>query len=303
MKKLQYCFFIFLSCNSVAQPIVTDTSLVVKPYFVPGEVKTYMVTEDEKIDYGPMIPVKAKSVYRITFKVLDTAKGYNILYSSETISTSNKRLALESLIARVSDHVNFTFRINKEGWVDSSSFDKTRIQLLRSFDSIAAAEKFSESDQVGVLFLREKLEDGSAVEGFMKPLMLFNDLYTKQLFRNRKDFISGTKWDIFYKPTLPGVMVLELKDVNKTDSTANLLVSFIGNRDSMAKYANPVFQQIHTDVTGRPMKSLPSEMRNDFKRNYKIMLRSGWPITIDNLENQFYLQKITYKTSMKLVEN
>ena len=262
-----------------------------------------MVTEDEKIDYGPMIPVKAKSVYRITFKVLDTAKGYNILYSSETISTSNKRLALESLIARVSDHVNFTFRINKEGWVDSSSFDKTRIQLLRSFDSIAAAEKFSESDQVGVLFLREKLEDGSAVEGFMKPLMLFNDLYTKQLFRNRKDFISGTKWDIFYKPTLPGVMVLELKDVNKTDSTANLLVSFIGNRDSMAKYANPVFQQIHTDVTGRPMKSLPSEMRNDFKRNYKIMLRSGWPITIDNLENQFYLQKITYKTSMKLVEN
>lgn len=303
IKKIYILFFLFLYFNSFAQPIVTDTSLVVRPYFALGETKTYLVTEDSRIDFGPMIPVKAESVFRITFKVLDTTKGYKILYLAETIMTSNKRWALESFKAKVSDHVSFTFKINKEGWIDSFSFNKTRRQLLQSFDSIAANEKFSESDQIGVSLLRKDLENGKAVEGFMKPLMLFNDLFTKQVFRNRKDFVAANRWDIFYRPTLPGVMILELKDVNKTDSTANLTVSFVGNRDSMFKYANPVFQQIHTDLTGKPMKFQPSEMRNDFKRKYTIMLHSGWPVTIDNLETEFYQQKITYKTSMKLVEN
>ncbi len=51
------------------------------------------------------------------------------------------------------------------------------------------------------------------------------------------------------------------------------------------------------------MKYQPSEMQNDFQRNYEVMLHSGWPAIITDKAIEFYLQRVTYKTKMTLIEN
>jgi hypothetical protein len=304
MKKLLTAFLCFFALISSAQSIVTDTSVIIKPFFILGETRTYLVTEDCKIESGLLFPVNAESQYKIVFKILDTAKGYTISYSVQTIKTSNKRWAMESLKAKVSDNINFIYRLSRDGWVvDLFNFNRTKRQLLNRLDSVAAIEKFSEIDQKGIKYLRRDIENGRAVEGFMKPLMLFNDLFTKPPFRNRKDFVAVNRWDIFYQAELPGVMILELKDANKKTGIANVAVDFIGNRDSMAKYANLAFQEVYSDLTGKPMKYQPAEAKNDFKRDYTVMLDTGWPILITNKVIEFYLQRITYKTKITLVRN
>lgn len=304
MKKLLPAFLCFFGLISSAQPIVTDTSVVIKPFFTLGETRTYLVTEDCKIESGLLFPVNAESEYKIVFKILDTTKGYTISYSVQTIKTSNKRWAMESLKAKVSDNINFIYQLEREGWVvDLTNFYRTKRQLLNRLDSIAASEKFSESDQKGIGYLRRDIENGRAVERFMKPLMLFNDLFTKPPFRNRKDFVATNRWNIFYQAKLPGVMILELKDVNRKEGIANVGVDFIGNRDSMAKYVNLAFREVYSDISGKPMKYQPSEAKNDFKRDYTVMLDTGWPVLITNKEIEFYLQRIVYKTKMTLIRN
>ena len=301
MKKLLTVFFISFGLNSSTQPVITDSSLIIKPYFTPGESKTYLVTEECRMNFSFLLPVTTESQYKITFKVLDTTQGYSILYSVQTVKTSNKRMPLESFKAKMANNINFVYKLNKQGWVvDLSSFNETRQHLINAVDSLVAVEQLSERDRKAINYIRKDLEDDRAVEGFLKPLLLFNDIFTKPMFRNHKDYHAASRMNIFYKPTVPGTMIQELKEMNKKDSGAQVSVDFIGNPASMAKYANPIYQEVYEYISGKPLKDSPAEIRNDSQRNYEVMLQSGWPAKIHDKLILVYIQKLTYQTIMIL---
>jgi hypothetical protein len=133
--------------------------------------------------------------------------------------------------------------------------------------------------------------------------MLFNNLFHQSEFRRSKDFTAAYSVGIWYERKIPGVAITQLKNIRIEENYAKVKLDFRGNRDSSARKYAPTFQAIYTSLQGKPLETagMPTEMRNDFEREYEIMLGSGWPRKIYNKSIQFYLDKITTTTTMVLV--
>lgn len=295
-------FSLVLSLATFSQPEITDSSLILKPYFILGETRTYRVTQEYKMDSSPIFPIKAESEFLISFHILDTTGGYTIEYSVKTVKASNQRWELESLKAAAIDGVTLLYTLTTKGWViNPRSYYHAKKKFINRVDSIINNRNFNEDERAAINFWRKHLETNTGLDNCLQPLLIFNDIFTKPAFRKRKDFTQAYRMDIFHQPRLPGVLVLELKKIDTKNNVAKISFDFVGNRDSAAKYFAPLYQTVHTQLKGKPSNYQPSEMKNNSDRQYEIMLANGWPIKINSKEVEFYVEKVTYKTTMTLV--
>jgi hypothetical protein len=303
MRKLFFIHYYFAALVSYAQPVITDSSLLIKPGFNPGETKTYLVTEESKT--GPPI-LKASNQFKISFTVLDTIKGYTIVYKVKTIKTTNKRSTLESIVAKISNNIQLVYKIGSQGWAtDLFNIEEIRKQLIRALDSVTLAENFHKRDRILISHLRESLEKIDGVQICLGPLMIFNNVFRQAEFHNRRGYGFARRFDIFNQPQLPGVLMTELKRINWQDNTALVIMNFKGNQDSAAKSNAPYFQKIYSSIKGKSFNTanLPTKMRNDFERKYDIILSSAWPKKIFDKDTKVYLGKVTKKTLMILTDD
>lgn len=302
VKHLLFLACFFLNLYSHAQPIATVNSLQIRPGFSIGDSKTFLVREESKTD-GWGDRGKSKSEFKIKFSVLDTTKGYTIEYTVETLKATNKHMTLHSLVAKITDKIRFVYRIGPLGWVDSLlNLVEVQKQILTALDSVSTMNT-NEVDGTLIYHLREALKKPEGIQICVEPLMIFNNAFNQSAFRMQKDYIAANRYDIFNKPLIPGVIIAELKAIKKDENLALVTMDFKGNRDSAAKYMAPVFQQIYASLKGKAYNNsnLPTEMRNDFFREYDIILSSGWPKRIHNKSIVFYMEKITTNTSIEMI--
>jgi hypothetical protein len=297
-----FCCFIFFI--SYSQPVIDGNSILLKPGFSVGESKTYLVKEEVKSDEW-VGAVKAENQFKVTFKVLDTIEGHSLLYTVETIRTTNKKGSLLSVIAKISHNIKLVYSIDRSGRTTHLfNLEDVRAHLLRSLDSITNVENFSDLDQALISYLREALKKPEGPEICLAPLIIFNNAFNQPLFRDRKDYTVAMRYNILNEPLIPGVEITECKTIDKANNIAKVNLNFHGDRDSAAKYNAPLFQQIYKSAFGRTFNkgNLPSQMRNDFERHYEIMLSDGWPKNIYDKSIEFYVQKVIRKISIELIE-
>jgi hypothetical protein len=292
----------FLSVICLGNPF-NDSSLLIRPAFKIGETKTYLVTEVMKS--GEILPSKSTNQFRVSFSVLDTAGGYTIAYSVRLLKTSNTRLLLSSVVARISDNMQFIYKDGKDGWVTNLfNILDVQKQLVRSLDSLVKLENYEEDEMKLIYHLLIALIKKDGVAICLSPLMMFNNLFFQSEFRKSKDFTATHGLNIWYEKQVPGVLITQLKKIRTEENYAKVKLDFQGNRDSSAQRFIPAFQEIYTSLKGKPFKTadLPSQMRNDFEREYEIMLSGNWPRKIYNKSIQFFLDRMTTTTTMVLVD-
>ena len=302
MANLFTILFILVYSTSFSQTLLTDSSLIIKPKFEQGETKTYFVNEKYTIENNPLMPVKAEHDFKVTFTILDTTNGYTILYKTELIKTTNKRYSLESTKAELVNGLNLTYKINKDGWIISlPDYRREQTKLIRKLDSIIAEKKLKKDDMLLLPILRKNLAKNDGLEICLSPFILFNDIFTKPMFRDRKDYHAMSTMNIFYQPHFPGTAILELQKSKNQSDNSIITFDFIGNRDSAAKYKTPFYQEYYIALKGKPMNSVPTEMKYTFNRKYEISHPSGYPLEIYSKQVEFYLQKNVMQVAMKLV--
>ena len=305
MRRILFTILCFFTLAVVSQPVLRGNSVLIKPGFKNGDIKTYLVSVETR-NGEVMNATKSNSQFKINFTVLDTVNGFTLSYKVETINTTNKNSTLASVVAKISNNLNFLYKINKNGIVtDLINIRELQKKLIRSLDSLEKTEIFNKQDQTLNSHLRAKLESPEGVEVCLTPLMLFNNIFNQPEFRNQKEFIHAYKFNILGRPLIPGTLINELDKINTNENYAKVAMNFKGNRDSAAQYNAQLFQQIYTDLKGKPYKSanLPSEKRDDFDREYEVMLLDGWPRKIYHKGIEFYFEKITTKIIITLVDN
>jgi len=301
MAKLFTILFILVYSASFGQTLLTDSSLIIRPKFKQGETKTYFVNEKYAIESSPVLPVKAEHDFKIYFTILDTTNGYTILYKTELIKTSNKRYSLESTKAELINGLNLTYKMSKDGWIISlPDYRREQSKLIRKLDSIVVEKKLKKDDRLSLSILRKNLAKNDGLEICLSPFILFNDIFTKPMFRDRKDYHAMRTMNIFYQPHFPGTAILELQKSKNQSVSSIVTFDFIGNRDSAAKYITPFYQESYIAFKGKPMNSVPTEMKYTVNRKYEISHPNGYPLEIYSKQVEFYLQKTVMQVTMKL---
>jgi hypothetical protein len=155
MKSLGVLISCFLSVICLGNSF-NDSSLLVRPAFNIGETKTYVVTQVTKVSW--LVPIKSTNQFRVSFTVLDTTGGYTIAYTVKLLKTANKRFLLSSVVARISDNIQFIYKIGKNGLVTDlvNVFDVQKM-LIHSLDSLVKHENYGEKDMVFIYHLLTNL--------------------------------------------------------------------------------------------------------------------------------------------------
>lgn len=302
MQKLTIILFLFFNYTGFAQTILTDSSLLIKPGFNKGDVKTYLVNEIATIESSPLFPVKSENDFKITFHVLDTTNGYTIQYKSELVRSTNKRYIRESLKAQLINGINLIYRLNKDGWViELPNYMSEKERVIKKLDSILNKEELKKDDQAIAAKIRNVLEKDNGLEICLGPLLLFNDIYTKPIFRYRQDYHPMSTMNIFYRSQIPGTAILELLRKKDQTNSSTVTIDFTANRDSAAKYMTPSYQEAYMAIKGKPMKSSITEMKISYNRKYEVEHPSGTLIEISDKHVEFYLARTVRKTIMKLI--
>jgi hypothetical protein len=302
MEKLFTILFILFYFTSFSQTLLTDSSLIIRPKFKQGETETYLVNEKYTIETGTLSPIKAEHDFKVTFTILDTTNGYTILYKTELIKTTNKRFLSESTKAELINGLNLTYKINKDGWIISlPDYRREQSKVIRKLDSIITEKELKKDDRLLLSLLRKSLAEMDGLEICLSSLILFDDIFTKPMFRDRKDYHAMRTMNIFYQPHFPGTAILELQKNKNQTASSTVKIDFIGNRDSAAKYMTPFYQESYIAFKDKPMKSAPMEMKYTFNRKYEISHPSGYPLKIYSKQVEFYLLKTVRQITMKLV--
>jgi len=294
---------VFLYCFQItAQPLHSDTAVQIIPKFELGKSISYLVVEENKLDI-PLFSLIGQHKFIAKFTILDTTNGHTMLYEVQTIKASDKRCAMESIKAKITDGLSLTYKLNKQGWViDIPDYTKNQARVLQKLDSIIATEHFSQMDMVTLNVLKRNLAKPEGLEIILTPLLLFNDIFTKPGFRQHKEYHPARLNNIFYEPGISGTMILEMSKLNTKTNSAKVSVGFIGNQDSAVKYFTPVYQEIYRELTGKSAKYLPTGMKLNIEREYEINFPNGYPLRLSNKRIELYIERSVSRIIMEIVE-
>jgi hypothetical protein len=302
MGKLLAILFIFSCHICFAQTVLTDSSLLIKPGFNKGDVKIYLVNQKSTIESSPLFPVKAEHDFKITFTIIDTTSGYTIHYKADLLETTSKRYVSESVKAQLIDGLSLTYKLNKDGWLIAlPDYRREQLRVIKKLDSIIGTDELKRDDKIIVTMIRKNLQKNDGLETCLAPLLLFNDIFTKPVFRYHKDYHPMSIMNIFYQPQIPGTAILELQREKGQFSSSIVTLDFVANRDSAAKYMEPRYHEAYYAIKGKPMKSSINEMKITHNREYDVSHPSGTPLSISDKHVEFYLQRSVTKTTMKLL--
>jgi hypothetical protein len=303
MKKILLVLFLARAIVSLAQPVASEKSVLVKPGFSAGDIRSYEVKMDSKIEDPPKVYSKSEEEYQVSFTILDTAGGYTIKYDQHTVNCTPKRWELRWAISQISNGISVIYKMNRQGYiVNYEGFRRLQVQLINALDSLTANHNFSSIDSSVLQNLRAQLYTAEGVEKCLQPLVLFNELFNKPAFRSPDDYSAAVSTNLFFEPYLPGIMITGLKKLNAQQNTAEVKLEFSAQPDSAAKKMTPVFREAYQQVAGKNYKGyIPQQWETGFEREIEIELLTGWPLEIKNKATDRYLVRTVYKTTMKLL--
>lgn len=298
---------VFSSLVTDAQIEFTGDSLLVTAKLKLGEKRYYSVKEESKIESSPIIPVRAEHEYEVSFTVADTTNGTTILYECNTVATQNKNWVAESIKAHISNGIRLKYTIRPTGiYIDTQTLEQARrVSSFRLDSIIQSSVELNLTDRSLVFSLRDSLQNIRGVEQLIKPMLIFNSVFNRPVFTINKTFVSGYRINILNEIRLPGVIVQQLTKKRKPANTVQLMLDFIGNKESAAQFFLPLFLETYKEVTGKNYRNpsdLPPDMKNNSETKFLINIE-GWPFQeINNRVIIFYNERFVSKTIMKLKE-
>jgi hypothetical protein len=191
--------------------------------------------------------------------------------------------------------------MNREGQIISyKDTNHVKGKLIKALDSIEKDAVRPTVVSRSIEWMRSQLHTTDGMELCLKPMVLFNTTFSNPSFRSSRDYSSSFLVNMFGEPRLPGVSVTSIKKKDSKLNTARLQLDFIGHRDSAAKYFTPFFLDLYNTLGGKQYKGyVPTEMKNNFEREYDVDLKTGIPNEITDKRLEYYLVRMVLKVTMK----
>lgn len=288
--------FLWLSCvsfiNNCYSQVNYDQGLIrsIKPNIKLGDRITYEVKESIKIKDGIFTGASSQSKSIVTIEVVDTIKGYWLKYTVNNVESKNKNFPSQSIQDSLANGIKLYFLISKGGWdSDSNSYYKTKKRLFNELERIMQKRKFALADSLALDNLKGNISKKEGLEIFMKPLILFNLIYDRPIFKKDRTFYNGIEINILGHLKLPGLIEQKLLSYSPSKNSTEVLIKFTADRHFAANVNAPVYDSLFKKLNKNANVFIPDEMKLSSLKKYTLNLQTGYPI------------KITYSKVSKLV--
>jgi hypothetical protein len=289
-------FVIFLNKSLFSQ------SLVIKPKFAIGDSLSYIVTEKERSISSLIVLSKGMHQFQVNFKILDTADGYTINFSTKLLQPINKKFVFASALDKLRDGISITYKLNNSGWlIDIINYNDHKLKAIATLDSIILLTDSSTKEYRALQVLLKNIEKPDGLQFLLEPIILFNEIYLAPPFRNQKDYRIASTSNIFSQPQLTGTMITNLVKLEKQSETAKLSVDFIANGDSAAKKLIPIFREMFYSIDGKVPGGLPDDIKFETHAQYDFQTSRGYPLHLFKKTVTTYIVKYTSEIQMDMI--
>lgn len=288
-------FVIFLNKSLFSQ------SLIIKPKFAIGDSLSYIVTEKER-STSLIVLSKGMHQFQVNFKILDTADGYTINFSTKLLQPINKKFVFASALDKLRDGISITYKLKNSGWlIDIINYKDHKLKAIATLDSIMFLTNSSTKEYRALQVLLKNIEKPDGLQFLLEPIILFNEIYLAPPFRNQKDYRIASTSNIFYQPQLTGTMITNLVKLETQSETAKLSVDFIANGDSAAKKLIPIFHEMFYCIEGKVPSGLPDDIKFKTHAQYDFQVSRGYPQHIFKRLVTTYIVKYTSEIQMDII--
>jgi hypothetical protein len=289
-------FVIFLNKSLFSQ------SLVIKPKFAIGDSLSYIVTEKERSISSLIVLSKGMHQFQVNFKILDTADGYTINFSTKLLQPINKKFVFASALDKLRDGISITYKLNNSGWlIDIINYNDHKLKAIATLGSIILLTDSSTKEYRALQVLLKNIEKPDGLQFLLEPIILFNEIYLAPPFRNQKDYRIASTSNIFSQPQLTGTMITNLVKLEKQSETAKLSVDFIANGDSAAKKLIPIFREMFYSIDGKVPGGLPDDIKFETHAQYDFQTSRGYPLHLFKKTVTTYIVKYTSEIQMDMI--
>jgi len=297
--RLFFLLLVFSSYFAAAQGDPLQNGLLVKPHFIPGDTLTYVVTEEEKTS-DLFITQKGSHEFEVRFIILDTTDGIGIKFESRLVNAIKQKFTMESFKDQLRDGISLQYRLSKEGWlIDLPDYRRNQNSIIDKLDSTYNAGSLSERDGRLLNYLLRLIRQPSGLELLLKPVIVFNELYTKPAFRTQKDYHPASSHNIFYMRQITGVMSTKLRQFDRERKVADLAIDFVAHSDSALAYYNASFREVYFTLKQKYPGGYPDRMKLETSSGYTVNTETGYPDEIHHRTSVFYLAQSRSEIKMK----
>lgn len=226
------------SCFSFAQIIKNDSTIVLIPNWVKGEMANFTYRQSrERYKEGALYSYDAY-ITTISMQVLKSTKSSKtILWSYNTIESEiPNQNQITNDIAALTKGLNIRYTVNSDGSFKSlKNWKKVKKYILTSLDVLS--EKYA-SDAVDTLLnqARDLYSFKENIEQLViSDIQLFHTLYGNEYILDRKEKVL-TAYPYGEEESIPAVLTYELTQLDKKKKFAKVVLrQFVDTEDKFVK--------------------------------------------------------------------
>lgn len=304
---MKFIFFLTI-CISVLNTSAqikysNDSVLVVKPQLKLGDEIFYEINEITKIKNEFFIGSFTKTKSLVSIKLVDTLKGYWLVYRVRNVESTNKKFASPSILDSLTNGIKIYFIMNEKGWqTDSNTYFTTKNKLVQDIDSIIKNRKLSLSDSLALSNSKMELLKEEGLENYIKPLIAFNNIYYRTTFKKERKFYYSCETNIIGKQGVRGLLEQKIGNLNVDKNQVKLFIKFTPNRVEAAEEFAPTLKASLKVIDKNAYVFMPEEMKRIRTSTYTLNLQSCVPTEVSIKNFSRYIVRIKNDFEMNLIE-
>jgi hypothetical protein len=212
-----------------AQPVYTDSTLLLRPLYRTGDRLTYKVTQYRETE-GTTATYWAGQEYRVTVEVreADTARGYLLDYQVKLLAATDKGRPLYTLQAKALDGIRFSYRLDRfglyAGLVDTPA---ARAYIRSRLAAASKPEGWRSADEKAWQQELEAFQDDRELREYLAPLGLIHS-GNRRLWRSSPRRVRSQRLRYHTADTARGSQDLWLERIDPEHNAAIYHVAFKG---------------------------------------------------------------------------
>jgi hypothetical protein len=226
-----FILLLVLGCaaRAVAQPVYTDSTLLLRPLYRTGDRLTYKVTQRRETEGSSGI-YSAEQEYRVTVEIreADSARGYLLDYDVRLVAATDRGRPVYTLQARALDGIRFSYRLNRfgnyAGLLDTAA---TREYIRRRLASATKPEDWRAVDEKAWQQELASFDNDRELREYLAPLGLIHS-GNRRLWRSSPRRVRSQRLQFHTSDTARGSQDLWLERIDAAHNAAVYHIAFKG---------------------------------------------------------------------------
>jgi hypothetical protein len=229
MRTLLLLVLVCIARPASAQPVYTDSTLLLRPLYRAGDRLTYKVTQYRETE-GAAATYWASQEYRLTVEIreADTSRGYLVDYEVKLVAATDKGRPLYTLQAKALDGIRFSYRLDRfglyAGLVDTVA---TREYIRSRFAAASKPEGWRSVDEKAWQHELEAFQNDRELREYLAPLGLIH-AGNRRLWRSNPRRVRAQRLRYHTADTARGTQDLWLERVDPERNAAIYHIAFKG---------------------------------------------------------------------------